>query len=125
MRSAARAALIPARVLAVPLVAVLALALSACGGTQTVERTVDAVKVEGGVGFNPLTITVDKRNRVEMLVGNATDAVHGFSIEGYGIQEEIQPGAALELDFTATNAGTYKVYCQLHEDHKTSTLIVR
>ena len=50
-----------------------------------------------------------------MTVGNATDAVHGFSIEGYGIQEEIQPGAALELEFTATNAGTYKVYCQLHE----------
>ena len=89
------------------------------------DRTVDAAQVDGGAGFTPLTITVDKRNRVEMMVGNATDAVHGFSIEGYGIQEEVQPGAALEVDFTATNAGTYKVYCQLHEAHKTATLIVR
>jgi len=119
MRRAARVAL--STLLAV----VVAVGLSACGGTQAVERTVDAVKVEGGPGFLPLTVTVDKRNRVEMTVGNSTDAVHGFSIEGYGIQEEVQPGAALELDFIATNAGTYKIYCQLHEAHKTSTLIVR
>ena len=124
MRRAARAGLSPAPLLASGL-AVVALAMSACGGTQTVERTIDAVKFEGGAGFTPASITVDKRNRVELLVGNATDAVHGFSIEGYGIQEEVQPGAALKVDFTATNLGIYKIYCQLHEDHKTSTLIVR
>jgi nitrosocyanin len=119
MRRAARA------VLSTSLAAVVALSLSACGGTQSVERTIDAVAVEGGAGFSPVTVTIDKRNRVQMTVGNATAAPHGFSIEGYGIQEEIAPGAALELEFTATNAGTYKIYCQLHEAHKTSTLVVR
>ncbi len=119
MRRAARAAL------STILAAVVAVGLSACGGTKNVDRTVTAAVVDGGAGFTPQTITVDKRNRVEIHVGNTTDAVHGFSIEGYGIREEVKPGEPIEVDFTATNAGTYKVYCQLHPAHKTATLVVR
>ena len=29
------------------------------------------------------------------------------------------------MKFTATGAGTYKIYCQLHPAHQTATLIVR
>lgn len=119
MRRVARAAL------STTLAAVVAVALSACGGTQTVHRTVDAVKVEGGAGFAPVTLTVDKRNRVKMTVGNATTTTHGFSIEGYGIHREVKAGEAIKVDFTATHAGTYRVYCQLHPAHKTATLVVR
>jgi heme/copper-type cytochrome/quinol oxidase subunit 2 len=119
MRRVARAALSAA------LAAVVAGGMSACGGSQTVDRAVYAAKVDGGAGFAPATITVDKRNRVELAVGNTTDVVHGFSIEGYGIQEEIQPGSPIDVEFTAIKAGTYKVYCQLHPAHQTATLIVR
>jgi heme/copper-type cytochrome/quinol oxidase subunit 2 len=118
MRRAARAAL------STSLAAVVAVGLSACGGTKEVDRTVTAAVVDGGTGFTPLTITVVKRNRVELHVHNTTSEVHGFSIEGYGIQEEVKPGEPLEVKFTATNAGTYKVYCQLHPDHETATLAV-
>ncbi len=111
--------------LSIALAAAVVGALSACGGTQTVDKSVYAAKVDGGAGFAPVTLTVDKRNRVELAVGNTTDVTHGFSIEGYGIQEEIQPGSPIEVKFTATNAGTYKVYCQLHPAHKTATLVVR
>ncbi len=111
--------------LSTTLAVVVAVALSACGGTQTVHKTINAAVVSGAPGFTPPTITVDKRNRVELEVGNTTTAVHGFSIEGYGIQEEVKPGEPLELKFTATGAGTYKIYCQLHPDHQTATLIVR
>jgi len=119
MRRVARVALSPA------LAAVLAVGLSACGGTQTVHRTVAAARVDEGAGFTPATITVDKRNRVVLRVGNTTDKTHGFSIEGYGIKKEVQPGEPIEVRFTATNAGTFKVYCQLHPAHRTATLIVR
>jgi len=119
MRRAARAAL------STSLAAVVAVGLSACGGTQHVVRKIDAAKVGDGAGFAPATITVDKRNRVVLRVGNTTDKTHGFSIEGYGIKKEVQPGEPIEVRFTATNAGTYKVYCQLHPAHRTATLIVR
>ncbi len=124
MRRAARAALSRPPLVAA-LAAVVAVGLSACGGVREVDRDITAARVDGGAGFTPLTITVDKRNRVEIHVANSTDAVHGFSIEGYGVQEEVKPGEPLEVDFTATNAGTYKIYCQLHEAHRTATLIVR
>ena len=123
MRRAARAALSPAFTAA--LAGVMAVGLSACGGTQSVDRELTATRSDTGAGFSPLTVTVDKRNKVHLEVGNTTGSLHGFSIEGYGIQEEISPGNILELEFTANSAGTYKVYCQLHETHQTATLIVR
>jgi nitrosocyanin len=119
MRRAARAAL------SATLVLVVAAVMSACGGTETVQHSVDAARVSGAAGFVPPTITVDKRNRVTLKVGNTTDATHGFSIEGYGIRREIAPNSPVDVKFTATKAGTYKVYCQLHEAHETATLVVR
>ncbi len=119
MRRAARVAL------STTLAAVTAVGLSGCGGTRHVTKSVDAAVVDGAAGFSPSTITVDKRNRVTLDVGNTTDKIHGFSIEGYGVQEEVKPGEPIEVQFTATKAGTYKVYCQLHESHQTATLVVR
>ena len=79
----------------------------------------------GAPASRPPTITVDKRNRVELKVGNTSDKTHGFSIEGYGVQEEVEAGEPIEVKFIANDAGTYKVYCQLHPAHQTATLIVR
>jgi len=120
MRRAARAALSTA------LAAVVATGLSACGGSGSATRTINATKGGGeDAGFSPDTINVDKRNRVHLRVGNTTASLHGFSIEGYGVVEQVSPGNVLDVEFTAINAGTYKVYCQLHETHRTATLVVR
>jgi nitrosocyanin len=119
MRRAARVALSTA------LAAIVGGGLSACGGTQTEHRTINAAAVTGGAGFTPPTITVDKRNRVDIKVGNTTDKTHGFSIEGYGVHQTVEPGKPIDVEFTATKAGTYKVYCQLHPAHQTATLVVR
>ncbi|MEA2971621.1 MAG: hypothetical protein QOG82_79 [Actinomycetota bacterium] len=119
MRRAARVAL------STTLAAIVVAALSACGGLQTEHRTINAAQVSGGAGFTPPTITVDKRNRVELKVGNTSDKTHGFSIEGYGVQEEVEVGKTIDVKFIANNAGIYKVYCQLHPAHQTATLIVR
>jgi nitrosocyanin len=102
----------------------LAVVLTGCGGHPTERRQVAAVSVAGGAGFEPLTVTVEKDDNVVLAVGNSTATVHGFSIEGYGIQEEIQPGG-MELKFKATHPGTFKIWCQLHETHKVATLVVQ
>ena len=103
----------------------LGLVLSGCGGHPTERRQVSAVPAAGGeAGFEPVTVTVEKDDNVVLAVGNSTTGPHGFSIEGYGIQEQIAPGG-MELKFKATHPGTFKIYCQLHENHKVATLVVQ
>jgi nitrosocyanin len=102
------------------------LALSAgCGGGGTQSRTISAAMVGGEAGFTPSTITVNKGDRVELTVRNTTDRPHGFSIEGYGIREEVAPGQPLEKRFTAEKSGNYLIRCQLHDTHQTATLVVQ
>jgi len=102
----------------------LGLVLSGCGGHPTARRQVAAVTVSGQAGFAPTTVTVNKDDNVVLSVGNATPSIHGFSIEGYGIQTEIEPRGQ-DLRFRATHPGTFKIYCQLHETHQVATLVVR
>jgi nitrosocyanin len=111
--------------LAVAAVAALALGTAACG-SSTETFTINAVK-EGNqpAGFAPRTITVDKSDEVKLKVGNQTTTQHGFSIEGYGVQEVVPPGQAIDVKFTAGKGGTYKIYCQLHPTHRPATLIVQ
>jgi nitrosocyanin len=102
----------------------LGLILAGCGGHDTVHRSIASVAVPGGTGYEPTAVTVSKDDNVVLTVGNTTAVVHGFSIEGYGIRTEIQPGAPTQVKFKATHPGTFKIYCQLHQGHKVATLVV-
>lgn len=101
------------------------LVLSGCGGSPTSRRQISVANVGGGAGFEPSALTVDKDDNVILRVGNAAGRVHGFSIEGYGIQREVQPNENLELRFKSSKPGTFKIWCQLHETHQVATLIVQ
>jgi nitrosocyanin len=103
----------------------VALVLSGCGGDPTARRQISAINVGSGAGFEPTTVTVDQNDNVRLSVGNSTTRVHGFSIEGYGIQREVEPNNGIEVRFKATKPGTFKIYCQLHETHQVATLVVR
>jgi nitrosocyanin len=81
--------------------------------------------VAGAPGFSPENLTVDKKDTVRLKVGNGTDKVHGFSIEGYKIKREVKPNETLDLKFKASRAGIFKIYCQLHPTHQQATLTVR
>ncbi|HEX2273306.1 MAG TPA: cupredoxin domain-containing protein [Acidimicrobiales bacterium] len=108
--------------------AALVLALvgaSACAG-ESERRTVAAATVDGKPGFSPDTITVHTGDKVDLIVSNATDRTHGFDIEGYGLQARVvDPTLEPErVRFTARRAGTFKIYCHLHPQHLTATLVV-
>ena len=103
---------------------VLALGTVACG-SDTDRRAIAATLVSGQAGFYPATVTVDKEDTVILRVGNGTDRVHGFSIEGYRIARTVEPNQSLRLRFRASRAGTFRIFCQLHPTHQTATLIVR
>jgi plastocyanin len=102
----------------------LALVVSGCGGHANVKRQIAVSSGPSGTVFDPATITVNKDDNVTVAVANPTDKVHGFTIEGYGIRTEIPPGGG-EVKIRATHPGTFKIYCQLHETHKTATFVVR
>ena len=103
----------------------LALVLSGCGGHPDIERQIAVSPGPSGAVFEPKTITVDKDDNVTLAIANPTTSVHGFSIEGYGIQREIPGSETLEVRFKSTKPGTFKIYCQLHETHRVATLVVR
>ena len=103
----------------------LGLVLSGCGGSPTATRQIFAADVAGGAGFEPTAVTVDKDDNVVLAVANSTARVHGFSIEGYGLQREVNPGPGIEVKFKSTKPGTFKIYCQLHETHQIATLVVQ
>ncbi len=104
----------------------LALVMSGCGGHATVERSIAVVPAtaSAGASYSPAVITVNKDDNVILTVGNPTTAVHGFTIEGYGISTEIPPGGG-EVKIRATHPGTFKIYCQIHETHQVATLVVQ
>ena len=104
---------------------VVALATTSCGGASTMKRDISAAMVGGAAGFTPSKITVDKGDKVELTVRNSTDKPHGFTVEGYGIREEVAPGQPLKEEFTADKSGNYLIRCQLHPQHQTATLVVR
>ncbi len=108
-------------------VAIVALAVgtAACGsGRETF--TINAVKNgDDPASFAPATATVDKSDGVTFKVGNQTTTQHGFSIEGYDVQEVVPPGQTVEVKITAGKGGTFKIYCQLHPTHQPATLVVQ
>jgi nitrosocyanin len=103
----------------------LTLVLSGCGGHATLTRSIDAAPVSGGAGFDPTTITVHKDDNVILDVDNTTAVTHGFSIEGYGIHDTVDPHTPIKVKFKARKPGTFKIFCQLHPAHQTATLIVQ
>ncbi len=115
------------RSIAVVAAASLAAGVTAGCAGQPERRTIAAATVEGGAaGFSPNVVTVHTGDKVDLIVSNATDRTHGFDIEGYGLQARVvDPTLPPErVRFTARRAGTFKIYCHLHPQHLTATLVV-
>jgi heme/copper-type cytochrome/quinol oxidase subunit 2 len=114
-----------ARAAAVVLPAVVGLVAAGCGNDSTSRRTISAAPVAGGTGFRPTSISVYNGDKVDLRVGNNTNTAHGFDIDGFGLKSwVIEPGQTQRIRFTARRAGTFRIFCHLHERHQTATLRV-
>ncbi|HUP00341.1 MAG TPA: cupredoxin domain-containing protein [Gemmatimonadota bacterium] len=72
-------------------------------------------------GYEPSVITVVRDTPVWFVVVNQADIVHGFEVEGHGLEEEIAeiaPGATDSLMVTFDEPGEYTIYCPVgdHEE---------
>lgn len=100
--------------------------LAGCGGEKTDHLTAQDGPVEGGNAITPAKLTAHKGREVQIQVTNtAKDKQHGFKIDEFKVEEVIDQGKTTTVKFKADKAGTFKVYCQLHNPtHKAAELVV-
>ncbi len=75
---------------------------------QTRYITLDARQFE----FAPHRIHINKGDRV-IINFTASDVVHGFYLDGYGIQERVAPGVTKQIEFVAERTGKFRYRCSV------------
>lgn len=63
--------------------------------------------------FEPDTITVKKGDDVRLII-TSIDVIHGFRIEEFGIDETLEPGKTVIVEFTADKTGAFTFYCTVY-----------
>ena len=62
--------------------------------------------------FEPATIEVNKGDKVRLIVTSA-DVPHGIAIPEYGINQRLDPGKPITIEFTADKQGTFTAFCSV------------
>jgi len=62
--------------------------------------------------FEPSTIEVNKGDKVRLIV-TSVDVPHGIAIPEYGINERLDPGKPVTIEFTAEKQGTFTAFCSV------------
>ena len=93
--------------------------------TASPARTVTLVNVEasGAKIWLPSSVAARPGEQVTLKLENKLDAVHGFSIDEYGIHVVVPATGMQEVTFTAKR-GASRFYCQLHPAHIGGDVIV-
>lgn len=77
--------------------------------------------------FEPRIITVQKGQPVRLVI-TSTDVAHGFSIDDFNIDEDIEPKRSKIIEFTPNRIGRFRFHCSLycgkHHDDMVGELIV-
>ena len=68
--------------------------------------TIDATQFQ----FTPAQLDVNYGDRV-ILTLTASDVVHGFYLDGYGIEQRITPGVSQHIEFVANQMGKFRYRC--------------
>ena len=62
--------------------------------------------------FEPETIELKKGDSVRLII-TSTDVPHGFSVPEYGINERLNPGQPVSIEFIADKEGTFTSFCSV------------
>jgi cytochrome c oxidase subunit 2 len=88
------------------LVLVIPLPFSPAPVTHEVTMTADQF------AFDPPVLRVNYGDRVRLTL-KASDVVHGYYLDGYGIQTRVQPGISQQVEFVADQLGKYRYRCSV------------
>ncbi len=70
--------------------------------------TLDATQYE----YAPGRVQVNQGDRV-IITLTASDVVHGFYLDGYGLEQRVEPGVSQTITFTADKAGKFRYRCSV------------
>lgn len=77
--------------------------------------------------FTPDTITVNEGDTVKLVI-ESIDVDHGFAISDFGVNERLEPGKTVTVEFIADKSGTFTFFCNVFcgsgHSHMEGTLIV-
>jgi nitrosocyanin len=94
------------------------------GFSQETKITLINVLLDGTKIWLPSAVTAKEGEKIILTLVNKLDQPHGFSIPALGVKEVVKGGETKEVEFQATEAGTYPIVCQLHPAHLGGVLIV-
>jgi heme/copper-type cytochrome/quinol oxidase subunit 2 len=60
--------------------------------------------------FDPPVLRVNQGDRV-IITLQAADVAHGFYLDGYGLQQRVEPGISQRIEFVANQAGKFRYRC--------------
>jgi len=63
--------------------------------------------------FTPGRIHVRQGDRVVITL-TASDVVHGFYLDGYGLKTRVEPGVSQKIEFVADRAGKFRYRCAVN-----------
>jgi cytochrome c oxidase subunit 2 len=66
----------------------------------------------GQFAFDPPVLHVNQGDRV-ILTLQASDVVHGFYLDGYGVEARVEPGISQQVEFVADRAGKFRYRCSV------------
>ena len=62
--------------------------------------------------FEPETVEINKGDNVRLIV-TSLDIPHGISIPEYGINQRLDPGTPVTIEFLADKEGTFTSFCSV------------
>lgn len=92
-------------------VAAAVLLMAACGGDEAAVTT-DAVSMLDNE-FEPSTFTAASDT---IAVSNDGQALHSFTVQDGGIDQDLQPGERATIDLSGLDPGTYDLTCTFHPE---------
>jgi len=74
--------------------------------------------------FIPSTLALPSGEPASLSIFNSTDTPHGFAIRALGVETVIPEQVEQHVDLPSLSPGLYRIHCQLHEAHRSATLLV-
>jgi heme/copper-type cytochrome/quinol oxidase subunit 2 len=62
--------------------------------------------------FTPGRVHINQGDRVVITL-TASDVVHGFYLDGYGLQTRVEPGVSQRIEFVADRPGKFRYRCSV------------
>ena len=62
--------------------------------------------------FDPPILHINQGDRV-IITLQATDVVHGFYLDGYGLDTRVEPGVSQKIEFVADRTGKFRYRCSV------------